>query len=101
MNHTAVANRCQGPIWIGGPTRTGDTVGQESEDVPWPVDAFGGCARVNLWRSVHLTPETDDALARRQMTATAEVLRPFIAIYVERELGRELTRRRVSHHEKA
>jgi hypothetical protein len=48
---------------------------------------------LNLWRIVHLTPEKDDALARRQVTAIADVLRQFIAIYVERELGRKLTRR--------
>jgi hypothetical protein len=48
---------------------------------------------LNLWRIVHLTPEKDDALAQRQVTAVAEVLRQFIAIYVERELGRNLTRR--------
>jgi hypothetical protein len=48
---------------------------------------------LNLWRIVHLTPEKDDALARRQVTAVADVLRQFIAIYVERELGRKLTRR--------
>jgi hypothetical protein len=48
---------------------------------------------LNLWRIVHLTPEKDDALARRQVTAIADVLRRFIAIYVERELGRKLTRR--------
>jgi hypothetical protein len=43
---------------------------------------------LNLWRIVHLTPEKDDALAQRQVTAMAEVLRQFIALYVERELGR-------------
>ena len=48
---------------------------------------------LNLWRIVHLTLEKDDALARRQVTAVADVLRQFIAIYVERELGRKLTRR--------
>ena len=48
---------------------------------------------LNLWRIVHLTPEKDDALAQRQMSASAEVLRQFIAIYVEQELGRKLTRR--------
>ena len=48
---------------------------------------------LNLWRIVHLTPEKDDALAQRQITGMAEVLRQFIAIYVERELGRRLTRR--------
>ena len=48
---------------------------------------------LNLWRIVHLTPEKDDALAQRQVTAMADVLRQFIAIYVERELGRKLTRR--------
>jgi hypothetical protein len=48
---------------------------------------------LNLWRIVHLTPEKDDALARRQVTAVADVLRQFIAIYLERELGRKLTRR--------
>jgi hypothetical protein len=48
---------------------------------------------LNLWRIVHLTQEKDDALAQRQVTAMAEVLRQFIAVYVERELGRKLTRR--------
>ena len=48
---------------------------------------------LNLWRIVHLTPEKDDALAQRQVTAMADVLRQFIAIYFERELGRKLTRR--------
>jgi hypothetical protein len=48
---------------------------------------------LNLWRIVHLTPEKDDALAQRQVTAMSEVMRQFIAIYVERELGRKLTRR--------
>jgi hypothetical protein len=48
---------------------------------------------LNLWRVVHLTPERDDALTQRQVTAMADVLRQFIAIYVERELGRTLTRR--------
>jgi hypothetical protein len=48
---------------------------------------------LNLWRIVHLTPEQDDALAQQQVTAIADVLRQFIAIYVERELGRKLTRR--------
>jgi hypothetical protein len=48
---------------------------------------------LNRWRIVHLTPERDDALAQRQVTAIADVLRQFIAIYVERELGRKLTRR--------
>ena len=48
---------------------------------------------LNLWRIVHLTPEKDDALAQRQATAFAEVWRQFIAIYVERELGKKLTRR--------
>jgi hypothetical protein len=48
---------------------------------------------LNLWRIVHLTPQKDDALAQRQGTAMAEVLRQFIAIYVGKELGRNLTRR--------
>jgi hypothetical protein len=48
---------------------------------------------LNLWRIVHLTPEKDDARARRQVTAMAEVLRQFIALYLERELGRKLTPR--------
>jgi hypothetical protein len=48
---------------------------------------------LNLWRVVHLTPEKDTALAQRQVTAMADVLRQFIAIYVERELGRKLTPR--------
>ena len=48
---------------------------------------------LNLWRIVHLTPEKDDALPQRLVTAQAEVLRQFIAIYVERELGRKPTRR--------
>ena len=48
---------------------------------------------LNIWRIVHLTPVKDDALAQRQVTAIADVLRQFIAIYVERELGRKLTRR--------
>jgi hypothetical protein len=48
---------------------------------------------LNLWRIVHLTPEKDDALAQRQVTAMSEVMRQFIAIYVEQELGRKLTRR--------
>jgi hypothetical protein len=57
--------------------------------------AVGGTVTqpLNLWRIVHLTPEKDDALAQRQVTAMADVLRQFIAIYVERELGRKLTRR--------
>ena len=48
---------------------------------------------LNLWRIVHLTPEKDDALAQRQVTAMSEVMRQFIAICVEQELGRKLTRR--------
>jgi hypothetical protein len=48
---------------------------------------------LNLWRIVNLTPEKDSALAQRQVTASAEVMRQFVAIYVERELGRKLTRR--------
>ena len=48
---------------------------------------------LNLWRIVHLTPENDDALAQRLVTGITEVLRQFIAIYVEQELGRKLTRR--------
>jgi hypothetical protein len=48
---------------------------------------------LNLWRIVHLTPEKDDALAQGQVLASAEVLRQFVAIYVEREFGRKLTRR--------
>jgi hypothetical protein len=48
---------------------------------------------LNLWRIVHLTPAKDDVLAQRQVTAMADVLRQFTAIYVERELGRKLTRR--------
>ena len=48
---------------------------------------------LNLWRIVHLTPEKDDALSQRLVTAQAEVLRQFIAIYVEQTLGRKLTRR--------
>jgi hypothetical protein len=48
---------------------------------------------LNLWRIVHLTPQKDDALAQGQVTAMAEVLRQFIAIYVGQELGRNLTRR--------
>ena len=47
---------------------------------------------LNLWRIVHLTPEKDDALSQRLVTAQAEVLRQFIAIYVEQNLGRKLTR---------
>jgi hypothetical protein len=48
---------------------------------------------LNLWRIVHLTPEKDDALSQRLGTAQGEVLRQFIAIYVEQNLGRKLTRR--------
>ena len=48
---------------------------------------------LSLWRIVHLTPEKDDVLAQGLVTAMAEVLRQFIAIYVEQELGRKLTRR--------
>lgn len=48
---------------------------------------------LNLWRIVHLTPEKDDTLAQQQVEFSAEALRQFIAIYVERELGRKLTRR--------
>ena len=48
---------------------------------------------LNLWRIVHLTPQKDDALAQRQATAMSEVMRQFIAIAVEQELGRKLIRR--------
>src|SRR5262249_42360019 len=48
---------------------------------------------LNLWRIVHLTPEKDDALAQRQVTAMAEVLRQVIAIYVAPEPGGKLSRR--------
>src|ERR1700756_1487329 len=48
---------------------------------------------LNLWRIVHLTPEKDDALAQRQVAAMPEVMRQFIAISVEQELGKKLTRR--------
>jgi hypothetical protein len=49
---------------------------------------------LNLWRIVHLTPEKDDALMERQLD-TAEVLREFFAIYVEKDLRIKLTRRQV------
>jgi hypothetical protein len=48
---------------------------------------------LNLWRIVHLTTEKDDALAQRQVAAMPEVMRQFIAISVEQELGKKLTRR--------
>jgi hypothetical protein len=48
---------------------------------------------LNQWRIVHLTTAKDDALVQRQSTGTAEVLRQFVAIYVEKDLGRKLTRR--------
>ena len=47
---------------------------------------------LNLWRIVHLTTEKDDALLERQQ-GTVEVLREFVAIYVEKDLGIKLTRR--------
>jgi hypothetical protein len=58
--------------------------------------AVGGTAShpLNLWRIVHLTPEKDDALMKRQLD-TAEVLREFFAIYVEKDLRIKLTRREV------
>ena len=48
---------------------------------------------LNRWRIVHLTAEKDDALIERQSThaGTAEWLRDFIAIYVEKDLGIKLT----------
>ncbi len=50
---------------------------------------------LNLWRIVHLTTEKDDELVKRQMThgGAADWLREFIAIYVEKDLGIELTDR--------
>lgn len=44
---------------------------------------------------MHLTTEKDDELIQRQMThgGAADWLREFIAIYVEKDLGIELTRR--------
>ena len=50
---------------------------------------------LNLWRIVHLTTEKDDELIKRQMTdaGAADWLREFIAIYVEKDVGIELTHR--------
>jgi len=48
---------------------------------------------LSLWRIVHLTTEKDDALIQGQTAGTPEVLRRFVAIYVEKDLGRKLTRR--------
>jgi hypothetical protein len=50
---------------------------------------------LNLWRIVHLTPERNDALVKLQ-SGYAEVLREFLAIYVERDLRIKLTRREIS-----
>jgi hypothetical protein len=47
---------------------------------------------LNRWRIVHLTTGKDDALMKRQL-GTAEVLREFFAIYVEKDLRIKLTRR--------
>jgi hypothetical protein len=49
---------------------------------------------LNLWRIVHLTTEKDGTLVKRQ-SGNAEALREFFAIYVEKDLGRNLTRRQV------
>lgn len=48
---------------------------------------------LNRWRIVHLTAEADDGLIERQLSdaGTAEWLREFIAIYVEKDLGIELS----------
>ena len=48
---------------------------------------------LNLWRVVHLTTEKDDAFIERQLAhaRTAEWLREFVAIYVKKDLGIELT----------
>lgn len=48
---------------------------------------------LNLWRIVHLTTERDDEFIKRQTTqeGAADWLRKFIAIYVEKDLGIELT----------
>jgi NAD(P)H-dependent FMN reductase len=51
-----------------------------------------GSRPLNRWRIVHLTTEPDDALLERQL-GTAEVLREFLAIYVEKDLRIKLTRR--------
>lgn len=50
---------------------------------------------LNLWRIVHLTTERDDDLIKQQTTqpGAADWLRKFIAIYVEKDLGIELTHR--------
>jgi len=50
---------------------------------------------LNRWRIVHLTAQKDDALIERQLTdaGAAEWLRAFLAIYVETDLGIELTPR--------
>jgi hypothetical protein len=57
--------------------------------------AVGGTdsAPLNLWRIVHLTAERDDDLIRQHTTQpeAADWLRKFIAIYVEKDLGIELT----------
>jgi hypothetical protein len=45
---------------------------------------------LNLWRIVHLTSERDGALSHPGAT---EVLRKFIAIYVEKNLGVKMTDR--------
>jgi hypothetical protein len=50
---------------------------------------------LNLWRIVHLTPEKEDALMKRQ-SDYAEVLREFVAIYVQKDLGIKLNRREVA-----
>ena len=50
---------------------------------------------LNLWRIVYLTTEKDDALIKQQLThtGTAEWLREFVAIYVEKDLRIRLTHR--------
>jgi hypothetical protein len=48
---------------------------------------------LNLWRIVHLTREKDNALAQQQIAGVPRVLRQFIGIYVEQDIGRKLTRR--------
>jgi len=48
---------------------------------------------LNLWRIVHLTTEQDDALMKRQLELGDGWVREFVAIYVEKNLGIQLTRR--------
>jgi hypothetical protein len=48
---------------------------------------------LNLWRIVHLTRKKDNALAQQQIATVPRVLRQFISVYVEQDLGRKLAHR--------